>query len=166
MNVISQTDQLFGRALWVYLPYVLLAPILLRCAVLFNRKLRAIDHPWLEWSAFNVKANLTLIPIRWRYVGLPYVALLMATVPYLALVEEWLFRTHGPFVAVVVFGAVHITMCITVRMTIWIMIVGSVLWACYSMDGLAAAFVVHAAYNLCAILLVTATRNQPQEAHG
>ena len=166
MNVISQTDQLFGRALLVYLPYVLLAPVLLRCAVVFNRKLRAIDHPLLEWSAFGVKANMTLIPIRWRYVGLPYVAALMVTVPYLALVEEWLFRTHGIFIAVVVFGAVHITMCVTVRMTIWIMIVGAVLWGCYCVGGLGAAFVVHAVYNLCAIALVTATRGQSAQAHG
>src|SRR5580658_5204098 len=97
-----------------YTPYVLLAPCLLALGVLFNRALRGLDWRWLEWSPWNIKSNLALIPLRNKWLWAPYGLLLLACVPLLAFFEEVIFRAgttnwvRGALWGAIAFGVMHL----------------------------------------------------------
>ncbi len=146
---------------------VMLAPLLLVFGVKFNKKLQSLNRPWLEWSPFHVKANVMLLPIRVRWLWAPYVAVLAFCMPFFALLEEWLFRygttswVRGLLWGTVAFGAFHLLSLVSVRMTIYLMLVGAVFVQLYMLDGIVAVFVLHAVYNLTALAMVVITRNRP-----
>jgi hypothetical protein len=99
----------------------------------FNAKLQSLNRNWLEWSPFHVKANLALVPIRLRWVWLPYSLLLAFCMPWFALVDELLFRAgttswvRGLLWGTVAFGAFHLLSLVSVRMMIYLMLVRAVL---------------------------------------
>jgi hypothetical protein len=145
-----------------YILYVLLAPLLLGFGVLFNQKLKALDWKWLEWSPWHVKSNLALLPLKHRLLWLPYGLMLAVCMPLLALIEEAIFRNgttgwvRGALWGALAFGLFHLLSCVSIRMTLYLTLVGAVLVQVYMLDGLMAVFVVHACYNLLALtLLVT-----------
>ena len=86
--------------------------------------------------------------------------------PFLALVEEWLFRAgttnwvRGLLWGTLAFGAFHLFSFVTIRMTIYLMLVGAILVELYMVGGIIAVFVVHAVYNLTALGLTLATRKR------
>ncbi len=143
-----------------YILYVLLAPCLLAFGVLFNQKLKALDWRWLEWSPWRVKANFVLLPLKRKWLWAPYGLLLGACMPLLALVEEVIFRNgttnwvEGALWGALAFGLLHLLSFVTVRMALYLTLVGAVLVEVYMLDGLMAAFVVHACYNLLALTLL------------
>ncbi len=145
---------------------VLLAPLLLLFGVQFNKRLQSLDRRWLEWSPFHVKANIMLLPIRMRWVWAPYVAVLAFCMPFLALIEEWLFRfgttnwVRGLLWGTIAFGLFHLFSLVSIRMTIYLMIVGAALVELYMLDGIVAVFVLHAVYNLTALALTVITRKR------
>jgi hypothetical protein len=148
-----------------YALYALLAPLLLAFGIVFNRKLKALNWRWLEWSPFHVKANIALIPINIKWLWLPYALMLAACMPLLAFFEEVIFRyhttswVHGLLWGGLAFGALHLVSLVTVRMTIYLSIVGIVFVALYMTAGFVAVFVVHACYNLLALTLLTVERH-------
>jgi hypothetical protein len=113
-----------------------------------------------------VKANLALVPIRLRWVWLPYSLLLAFCMPCFALVEELLFRAgttswvRGLLWGTVAFGAFHLLSLVSVRMMIYLMLVGAVLVEVYMLAGIVAVFVLHAVYNLTALGLTVASRKR------
>jgi hypothetical protein len=151
---------------------IILAPLLLAFGIAFNAKLEALNRPWLEWSPFHVRANIALLPIKWRWVWLPYSLILAFCMPFLALLEEWLFRSgttnwvHGLLWGTIAFGAFHLFSLVSVRMTIYLMLVGAVFVELYMLDGIVAVFVLHAVYNLTALGVTVATRKHPLRGLG
>lgn len=149
-----------------YFFYVLLAPLLLAFGLRFNSKLQSLNRGWLEWSPFHVKANIALLPLKYRWVWLPYALVLGFCMPFLALVEEWIFRAgttdwvHGLLWGTIAFGLFHLFSLVSIRMTIYLMLVGAVLVELYMLDGIIAVWVLHAAYNLTALTLTVATRKR------
>ena len=145
---------------------IALAPILLAFGVAFNVRLQSFNRRWLEWSPFHVKANVALVPLKWRWVWLPYGLLLAFCMPFLALLEEWLFRygttnwVRGLLWGSIAFGAFHLFSLVSVRMAIYLMLVGAIFVELYMLDGIVAVFVLHAVYNLSALALTIATRNR------
>jgi hypothetical protein len=168
MSAVSQAAKLLVQAIFSgrYTFCVLLAPGLLAVGVLFNAKLQSLNRSWLEWSPFHVKANVTLLPIKVRFVWVPYALLLAFCIPFLALVEEWLFRSgttdwvRGLLWGTVAFGLLHLFSLVTIRMTIYLMLVGALFVELYMLYGLVAVFVVHSVYNLSALALVVVTRKR------
>ena len=151
---------------------VLLAPLLLAFGIFFNARLESLNRRWLEWSPFHVKANVALLPIRFRWVWLPYALLLAFCMPFLALFEEWVFRlgttnwVHGLLWGTIAFGAFHLFSLVSVRMTIYLMLVGAIFVELYMLDGIVAVFVLHAIYNLSALVLMVVTRKRPLRGLG
>lgn len=149
-----------------YTLYVLIAPALLASGVAFNTKLKALDCSWLEWSPFHARSNVMLVPVRWRWVWAPYALALAFVMPFLALFEEWLFRAgttnwaRGLLWGAIAFGAMHLLSLVSVRMAIYLMLLGALFVQVYMMGGLAAVFVLHAVYNLTALAMVVATRKR------
>jgi hypothetical protein len=145
-----------------YAAYVLLAPVLLAFGIAFNTRMKALGKPWLEWSPFNVKTNIALAPIRYRWVWLPYALMLAACMPLLALFEELIFRNHSTNVVTALlwgglaFGVFHLISLVTIRMLIYLSLVGAAFVGLYMAGGLIAVFVVHATYNLLALTLLVA----------
>lgn len=148
-----------------FLPYVLAAPALLAGGVVFNRRLKQLGWRWLEWSPFHVRSNVALAPLSLGRLGLAYGVMLAGCIPLLAFFEELIFRNgttgwvRGLLWGGLAFGAVHLVSFVTVRMTIYLSIVGVVLVAVYMSGGLVAVFVTHAAYNLLALTLLIAERH-------
>jgi hypothetical protein len=148
-----------------YLPYVLLAPVLLGFGVLFNRWMKRLPWAWLEWSLMGQKANLALAPIRLRWFGLIYGLMLAACMPLLAFFEELIFRNgttdwgRGLLWGGLAFGALHLVSFVSVRMTIYLSLVGVALVGLYMTGGLIAVFVTHAVYNLLALSLMLAEQH-------
>jgi hypothetical protein len=145
-----------------YTLYVLLAPCLLVAGVLLNRSLQALDWRWLEWSPWHVKSNLALMPLKNKWLWAPYGLLLGACIPLLAFFEEIIFRSgttdwvRGALWGSLAFGVLHLVSCVSVRMTVYLTLLGAVLVEVYMLDGLLAVFVVHACYNLLALTLLIA----------
>jgi hypothetical protein len=145
-----------------YSAYVLVAPALLAFGVFFNHKLKALDYRWLEWSPFRVKTNIALAPIKYRWVGLLYGLMLAACMPLLALFEELIFRNHtsgwvtGLLWGGLAFGLLHLISLVSIRMTLYLSLVGVCFVGLYMAGGLMAVFVVHASYNLLALALLIA----------
>jgi hypothetical protein len=143
-----------------YTPYVLLAPCLLAFGVVFNQKVKALNWRWLEWSPWHVKSNLVLLPLKNRWLWAPYALLLGICMPLLAFFEEVIFRNgttswvRGVLWGAIAFGLFHLLSLVSVRMALYLSLVGAVLVAVYLQDGLLAAFVVHATYNLLVLALV------------
>jgi Type II CAAX prenyl endopeptidase Rce1-like len=168
MSAVSQTATLLIQAVFSgrYTFCALLAPALLAFGVFFNAKLQSLDRGWLEWSPFHVKANVALLPIKVRLVWLPYSLLLAFCMPFLALIEEWLFRAgttnwvRGLLWGTIAFGLFHLFSFVTVRMTIYLMLVGAIFVQLYMLDGIIAVFVLHSVYNLTALALLVATRKR------
>jgi hypothetical protein len=172
MNAFFQTASLLWRAITSghYTPFIIAAPVLLAVGVLVNTKVQSLNRRWLEWSPFHMKANIALMPIKVRWVWLPYSLLLAFCMPFLALIEEWLFRfgttnwVHGLLWGTIAFGLFHLFSLVSVRMTIYLMLVGAVLVEVYMLYGIVAVWVLHAVYNLSALALTVATRNRPLPA--
>ena len=168
MSDLSKAVDLLIRAIFSgrYTFAVLLAPLLLVFGVAFNKKLQSFNRSWLEWSPFHVKANVTLLPLKIRWLWLPYALLLAFCMPFLALVEEWLFRAgttnwlRGLLWGTLAFGLCHLFSLVSVRMAIYLMLVGAVFVELYMLDGIVAVFVLHAVYNLTALGMVVATRKR------
>jgi hypothetical protein len=143
-----------------YTLYVLLAPCLLGFGVLFNQKLKALDRGWLEWSPWHVKSNFALLPLKNKWIWAPYGLLLGACMPLLAFLEEVIFRSgttnwvKGALWGALAFGLLHVLSLVSVRMTLYLVLVGAILVQVYMLDGLLAVFVVHACYNLLALTLL------------
>jgi len=143
-----------------YIFYVLLAPCLLGLGVVLNQKLKALDWRWLEWSPWHVKANFMLLPLKNKWLWAPYWLMLGACMPLLAFIEEVIFRSgttswvRGALWGALAFGLFHLLSCVSVRMTLYLTLVGAVLVQVYMLDGLVAVFVVHACYNLLALTLL------------
>ncbi|MGO9753038.1 MAG: type II CAAX prenyl endopeptidase Rce1 family protein [Solirubrobacteraceae bacterium] len=162
MPVTRLVGMLLARAVLSghYILYVLLAPCLLSFGVLFNQKLKALDWRWLEWSPWHVKANFVLLPLKNKWLWAPYGLLLGACMPLLALVEEVIFRNgttnwvKGALWGALAFGLLHLLSFVTLRMTLYLILVGAILVQVYMLDGLLAVFVVHACYNLLALALL------------
>ena len=143
-----------------YTLYVLLAPCLLAFGVLFNQKVKALGWRWLEWSPWHVQANFTLLPLKNRWLWAPYALLLAICMPLLAFIEEAIFRNgttgwvRGLLWGAIAFGIFHLLSLVSVRMVIYLTLLGAALVAVYMQDGLLAAFVVHAVYNLLVLALL------------
>ncbi len=164
MPVTRSTALLLVRAVLSghYILCVLLAPCLLGCGVLFNRKLKALDSRWLEWSPWHVKSNFALLPLQSKWLWAPYALMLGACMPLLALFEEVIFRSgttnwvKGALWGALAFGLLHLLSLVSVRMALYLTLVGAILVQVYMLDGLMAVFVVHACYNLLALTLLIA----------
>lgn len=139
-----------------YLFEIALAPGLLAFGLYFNEKLKALNVPWLEWAPFHVRANVALMPVESRF-WLPYSALLAFCIPVLAFVEEYIFRygttgwVRGILWGGLAFGFLHLFSLVSIRMAIYLTLVGLVLVQVYMTYGLLAVFVLHASYNLLAL---------------
>lgn len=148
-----------------YLPYALAAPLLLGGGIAFNRRLKALGWRWLEWSPMGHQANLALAPIRFRWIWVPYGAMLALCMPLLAFFEEMIFRMgttgwiRGLLWGGVAFGLVHLASFVTIRMTIYLSLVGVILVGLYMTGGIIAVFVTHAVYNLLALTLLIAEQH-------
>jgi hypothetical protein len=172
VNDFAQAGSLLWRAVsgGHYTLPVLLAPLLLAAGIAFNTRLQSLNKGWLEWSPFHMKSNVALLPIKVRWVWLPYSVLLAFCMPFLALIEEWLFRVgttnwvHGLLWGTIAFGLFHLFSLVSVRMTIYLMLVGAVLVEVYMLYGIVAVWVLHAVYNLSALALTVATRKRPLPA--
>jgi hypothetical protein len=169
MPATSFALKLLGRAVTHgYAGYALLAPGLLALGVLFNKQARALDWRWLEWSPWGVKANVALAPMKLRFLWLPYALALGWCIPLLAFFEEEIFRngTHtwlrGLLWGGLAFGLVHLVSCVTVRMSIYLTLVGVALVGIYIQGGFIAVFVTHASYNLLALTLVGIDQHLPR----
>jgi hypothetical protein len=162
MPVTLMAVRLLGRTVFSghYTLYVLLAPCLLGFGVLFNQKLKALDRPWLEWSPWHMKSNFALLPLKNKWLWAPYGLLLGTCMPVLAFLEEVIFRNgttswvRGALWGALAFGLLHVLSFVTVRMTLYLTLVGAILVQVYMLDGLLAVFVVHACYNLLALTLL------------
>lgn len=171
MSVLT-TDKLLIQALSTgrFIPWVLLAWALLFAGLRVNATLRALDSPLLEWSPLHVKANLTLVPLRFRFIWPVYAIVLAAAMPFLALLEEFIFRAgtttwqRGLLWGAVGFGLAHLTSLVSIRMVLYLMLIGAVLVGAYLVGGLLAAFVVHAVYNLTALALILIHRRDEKFA--
>ena len=103
-----------------------------------------------------MRANLALIPVESR-LWLPYSALLAFCIPLLAFLEECIFRygtvtwVRGILIGGLVFGFLHLISLVSVRMAIYLTVVGLVFVEVYMTYGLIAVFVLHASYNLLAL---------------
>jgi hypothetical protein len=145
-----------------YAVYALLAPCLLGFGVVFNQRLKALDWRWLEWSLWHQKSNLALVPLANKWLWAPYGLLLAGCMPLLAFFEEIIFRAgtngwlRGLLWGGLAFGLLHLLSCVTVRMAIYLAIVGVFLVDIYMRDGLLAVFVIHANYNLLTLTLLIA----------
>jgi hypothetical protein len=143
MSPVLQAFELLGRAIFSgqYLLYVLLAPVLLVCGVKFNQKLQALNWRWLEWSPFHVRSNVVLLPIKLKWAWAPYALALAFVMPFLALLEEWIFRAGT---------------------TNWVrgLLIGTLFVQVYLAAGIIAVFVLHATYNLTALGMTVATRKR------
>jgi hypothetical protein len=143
-----------------YTLYVLLAPCLLAFGVLFNKKVKALHWRWLEWSPWHVQANFAMLPLKNEWLWAPYALLLAICMPLLAFIEEAIFRNgttgwvRGLLWGAIAFGVFHLLSLVSVRMVIYLTLLGAVLVAVYMQDGLLAAFVVHAVYNLLVLALL------------
>lgn len=144
-----------------YLIYVLAAPLLLAFGVMFNKRLEALNWRWLEWSPFHVKANVTLLPLKVSWIRWPYTFLLALIMPLLALLEEWIFRygttnwVRGILWGGIVFGVAHLCSFVSVRMVIYLTLVGILFVQVYMMSGLVAVWILHSTYNLIALAMTT-----------
>lgn len=155
---------LVGKAITVggYAWTVPLAVLLLIFGIAFNAKLKSLQWKWLEWSLFSSKANMALAPIKYRWVWLPYALLLAFCMPLLAFIEEYLFRygttnwLRGLLWGTLAFGLLHLLSFVTVRMAIYLCLVGALFVEVYLLQGLTAVWVLHTMYNLIALSLIIA----------
>jgi hypothetical protein len=168
MSPVLQAFELLGRAIFSgqYLLYVLLAPVLLACGVKFNQKLQALNWRWLEWSPFHVRSNVVLLPIKLKWAWAPYALALAFVMPFLALLEEWIFRAgttnwvRGLLIGTLAFGLCHLFSFVSVRMVVYLTLVGALFVQVYLAAGIIAVFVLHATYNLTALGMTVATRKR------
>ncbi|HET9125210.1 MAG TPA: CPBP family intramembrane glutamic endopeptidase [Solirubrobacteraceae bacterium] len=136
-------------------------PLLLVVGITVNRTLPA--PAILNWSPFHLRANLALIPVRTRLWPL-YVAVLAAVIPGLALLEELVFRypVHsllaGVLLGGVAFGFAHLTSLVTLRMCLYLTVIGWLFVVVYVLWGFWAVVLLHASYNLAALGAVVAER--------
>lgn len=143
-----------------YLPYVLVAPVLLGFGLTFNRLMKRLSWGWLEWSLMGRKSNLALAPIKLRWFGVIYGLMLAACMPLLAFFEELIFRNgttdwvRGLLWGGLAFGVLHLVSFVSLRMTIYLTLVGVGLVGLYMTGGLLAVFVTHATYNLLVLALM------------
>jgi hypothetical protein len=149
-----------------YIFCVLLALALVAFGVFFNAKMQSLDRSWLEWSPFHVRTNVALLPIRVRFVWVPYTFVLAFAMPLFALIEEFIFRmgttnwVRGVLWGSVAFGLFHLFSLVSIRMTLYLMLIGAVFVEVYMLSGIVGVFVVHAVYNLVSLALIVATRNR------
>ena len=149
-----------------YILCVLVALALVAFGVFFNSKLQSLDRTWLEWSPFHVRTNVALLPIRVRFVWVPYTLLLAFAMPLLALMEEFIFRmgttnwVRGVLWGSVAFGLFHLFSLVSIRMTLYLMVIGAIFVEVYMLSGIVGVFVVHSVYNLISLALIVARRSR------
>ena len=167
MSALWAAFALLGRAVAHYPLFALAGPVLLAVGLLFNTRLKRLELGWLEWSPFGFRANLMLRPVQWRWVWLPYALELAFVMPLLAFMEEWIFRAgttnwvRGLLWGALAFGVAHLLSLVSVRMVVYMTLVGALFVEVYMAAGLLAVFVMHAVYNLTALAALVATRNRP-----
>lgn len=140
---------------------VLAGPILLAAGVRANQ---ALPSPAaLNWSPFHVRANVALAPIRTRWWP-AYVAALATVIPVFALLEELIFRApvHNLLTAILLgglaFGFAHLTSLVSLRMCLYLTVVGWVFVGVYLLWGFWVVVLLHASYNLTALGAVAVER--------
>ena len=141
-----------GRYLWC----IPVAAILLAIGVSINKYLAGFDNSILEWSPWHIKQNFVMKPMlgRWWWLYTPVLCLL---IPLLAFIEEYWFRygttnwVRGVLIGGLAFGIIHFTSFVSVRMVIWLTLMGLALVEVYFLGGLMACFMLHATYNLMAV---------------
>jgi hypothetical protein len=139
-----------------------LALLILLFGIWFNDMLESLQWKWLEWSPFAKKANAIYAPIGRKWLGWPYLGALIFCMPLMAYIEEVIFRQMAsqlglPMLLLVsgpVFGLIHITSGVTVRMSIYLSLVGLIFAGAFLATGLAGAFLLHASYNMFAVTWV------------
>lgn len=156
--------------IWLIVPGAILT---LRYVIRLDNKLRSFDKKWLEWSPFRIKMNIAAVPISVKYIGFPYVVLLLYCLPFLAWAEEMAFRfavdnwlmptvqtgmTYwvlliciGVLWSGLVFGLVHLISFVTIRMTLCLSFAGVVLLGVYLLSDVWVATAFHATYNVIAV---------------
>ncbi len=168
MSPILQSVVLLERAVVSgrYTLFVVLAPVLLACGVKFNQKLQSLNWRWLEWSPFHVRSNVVLLPIKLKWAWAPYALALAFVMPFLALLEEWIFRAgttnwgRGLLIGTLAFGICHVFSFVSIRMVVYLTLVGALFVQVYLAAGIVAVFVLHATYNLTALAMTVATRKR------
>lgn len=140
---------------------ILAGPVLLAAGIMTNRRLPA--PAVLAWAPFRLRANVTLLPMRTR-AWPAYTLLLAAAIPAIATLEEIVFRlpVHSVLTGVmwggVAFGFAHLTSLVSLRMCLYLTVIGLVLVGVYVLFGFWAAVTLHASYNLSALALAAAER--------
>ena len=139
-----------------------LALLMLLSGVWFNDKLESLHWKWLEWSPFAKKANAIYAPLGRKWLGWPYLAALIFSMTLVAFVKAIIFRQMASqlgltlllLVSGPIFGLIHITSGVTVRMSIYLSLVGLIFAGIFLATGLAGVFLLHASYNMFAVTWV------------
>ena len=173
MSPVLRAFELLGRAIFSgqYLLYVPLAPVLLACGVKFNQKLQALVG-MARGSPFHVRSNVVLLPIKLKWAWAPYALALAFVMPFLALLEEWIFRAgttnwvRGLLIRDVgVRRLPHLFSFVSMRMVVYLTLVGALFVQVYLAAGIIAVFVLHATYNLTALGLTGRDHRKRRAAH-
>ena len=154
----------FGQAAWkLTIPFALICLI---GVIALNGSLIRLDRRWLEFSLYKSKENSSLMPLTFHpIIRVAYLTALGVCVVFLAMVEEYIFRSLWTgWVGVVLFGGVafglvHMIVGVTVRMAINNGLLGIVLGVIYTLmspqigAGVAlwSVTVIHATYNYMAL---------------
>ena len=138
-----------------------------------DNKLRSLDMQWLEWSPFSLKMNMAAVPVSMRRMGIPYVLLLLYSLPFMAWAEEKLFRygadhwlmpemqpgllhwaVRGGVVLVwsgFAFGAIHFASPVPLRMVLCWSLAGVELYAIYSVSDIWVVTAFHTTFNVIVV---------------
>lgn len=162
-----------GAAAWV----IPLAIGMLLLIIQLDNALRARCSGWLEWSMVNATGNSAMRPIAGRWLGPIYAMWLLACLPLLVWFEEFLFRYtanhwlvwwllpagmpdvwRGVAVGVLmmmwagpVFGLLHLTAGVPVRMAICWSLSGWVLMIVYLQSNIWSAVAVHVTFDVAVV---------------
>lgn len=139
-----------GNARWA-IPLSLLT---LLGNVALNERLRRLNYAVLEWSLFDKKFNVNMLPVVPKYYGWVYVAMLCFCLPFIVWCEERVFRYYGTnwlrgiTIGMVGFAAAHLVGGVSVRMACCLAVVGGELVTIYMMmGGFGSVVLVHATTN-------------------
>ncbi len=132
-------------------------PLLLACGIAFNMRLNKFRMRLLDWAPFRIQTNIVLWPILKSRFWLLYTAVLCILVPLFAFAEELIFRAQ-PFEIVIrviwgslIFGLAHLTSFVSLRMCLYLSVLGLVFVGVYALGGFWVVWTLHSAYNWSAI---------------
>jgi hypothetical protein len=145
-----------------YAKLIPLSFLWLAFGITFNMMLKSLNWRWLEWRlSKKIDAmNIVLVPLRWKWLWVPCIFLIVGCLPIIAFLEEYAFRAgttnwiRGILWCALAFGLLHLISLVSVRMVIYLSLVGAFLADVYMRDGLVAVFVVHTAYDVIVVFLV------------